>query len=132
MLSIDLPRDVVIGHDLHVYHRWFGVVINRRVEIGDRVHIFHNVTIGRTDVFTPESQSDYGGILIENDVWLCPGAVVLGGPGRTVIGQGTVVGANAVLTQSTGEWEIWAGVPARQIGKRPVDRSIDQLARVTT
>jgi len=32
--------------------------------------------------------------------------------------RGTVVGANAVLLQSTGENEIWAGVPARCIGQR--------------
>jgi len=28
------------------------------------------------------------------------------------------VGANAVLLESTGENEIWAGVPARCVGKR--------------
>jgi serine O-acetyltransferase len=132
LLSIDIPPSVVIGHDLHLYHRWFGVVINRKVEIGDRVHIFHNVTIGRADVFTPESGSDYGGIMIEDDVWLCPGAVVLGGPGRTVVGEGTVVAANAVLTESTGDWEIWAGVPAHRIGNRRIDRDVDELARIRT
>jgi serine acetyltransferase len=29
------------------------------------------------------------------------------------------VGANAVLLQSTGENEIWVGVPAMLVGKRP-------------
>jgi len=28
------------------------------------------------------------------------------------------VGANAVLLESTGEWEIWAGVPAVRVGER--------------
>jgi len=28
------------------------------------------------------------------------------------------VGANAVLLQSTGENEIWAGIPAKCVGKR--------------
>ena len=34
------------------------------------------------------------------------------------IGKGTVVGANAVLTCSTGENEIWAGNPAKMKKKR--------------
>jgi len=34
------------------------------------------------------------------------------------VGSGTVLGANAVLLQSTGENEIWAGIPARCVGKR--------------
>lgn len=34
------------------------------------------------------------------------------------MGAGTVVGANAVLTCSTGPNEIWAGVPARLVGRR--------------
>ena len=35
-----------------------------------------------------------------------------------VIGVGTVIGANSVLLCSTGENEIWAGVPAKRVGKR--------------
>ena len=35
-----------------------------------------------------------------------------------VIGKGTVIGANSVLLCSTGENEIWAGVPAKKIGVR--------------
>lgn len=35
-----------------------------------------------------------------------------------VIGKGTVIGANSVLLSSTGENEIWAGVPAKCVGKR--------------
>jgi len=35
------------------------------------------------------------------------------------VGRGTVVGANAVLLESTGENELWAGVPARKVGLRP-------------
>jgi serine O-acetyltransferase len=34
------------------------------------------------------------------------------------VGRGSVVGANAVLLESTGENEIWAGVPARRVGTR--------------
>lgn len=37
------------------------------------------------------------------------------------IAKGTIVAANAVLLCSTGENEIWAGVPAKCIGKRKID-----------
>jgi len=49
---------------------------------------------------------------------LMPGSKILGGPGVTTVGQGTIVAANAVLRESTGPWEIWAGVPARRIRQR--------------
>jgi serine O-acetyltransferase len=44
---------------------------------------------------------------------------VLGKAGVLQVGRGTVVAANAVLLNSTGEAEIWAGVPARRVGMRP-------------
>lgn len=61
----------------------------------------------------------WGGYIIDvqSDVILCAGAKVLS-KGGLVIGKGTIVSANAVLTCSTGENEIWAGVPAKLIGKR--------------
>ena len=34
------------------------------------------------------------------------------------VGCGTVIGANPVLLQSTGDWEIWAGMPAHKVGER--------------
>jgi serine O-acetyltransferase len=63
-------------------------------------------------------QSKFEGIVIEDDAILAPGAKVLCKEGILRVGRGTVVGANAVLLQSTGENEIWAGVPARCIGQR--------------
>ncbi len=38
-------------------------------------------------------------------------------PGIT-IGKGAVVGAGAVVTKDVPDYEIWAGVPAKKIGKR--------------
>jgi serine O-acetyltransferase len=115
---VDVPREVVIGDGLVVHHQGVGLVVHDRTRIGDRVHLFHGVTIGRADVWRPQWQSQFEGVVVEDDVWLCAGAVVLGGPGTTTVGRGTVVGANAVLLGSTGEWEIWAGAPARLIGHR--------------
>ena len=55
-------------------------------------------------------------IILNEAVWLGAGVVVLRG---VTIGRGAIVGAGAVVTKSIGEFEIWAGVPARKIGIRP-------------
>ena len=57
----------------------------------------------------------YVGISIENDVWIGAGARILDG---VVLGRGTVVGAGSVVTKSTLQFEIVAGVPAKPIGER--------------
>lgn len=54
-------------------------------------------------------------VTIGNDVWIGHGAVIM--PAVTV-GDGAVVGANAVVTRDVGPYEIVAGVPARLVRKR--------------
>jgi len=95
------------------------VVIHSRAVIGERVKVYPGVTVGRADIYLPMGQSAFEGVAIEDDVILSPGARVLGKQGVLRVGAGTVVGANAVLLESTGEWEIWAGLPARRVGQRP-------------
>jgi acetyltransferase-like isoleucine patch superfamily enzyme len=56
------------------------------------------------------------GVRLADDVWLGAGCVVL--PGVT-IARGSVIGANSVLSKSTGEYEIWVGAPAQRVGERP-------------
>lgn len=72
-----------------------GIVIERGVELGSRVTVMHQVTIGRKDPVAPLGQ---GGklALIEDNVFIGAGAKVLG-PVR--IGRGAIVGANAVVTR---------------------------------
>jgi serine O-acetyltransferase len=62
--------------------------------------------------------SRFEGLHIGDDVVLAPGVKVLCKEGILRVGRGTVVGANAVLLESTGEGEIWAGIPAKLVGKR--------------
>lgn len=116
--GIEMPNSVEIGRDLVIRHHGFGLVVHDKTRIGDRVCLFQGVTIGRSDVWVRRSNSSFEGIDIADDVWICAGAKVIGGDGRLSVGRGTVVGANAVLLSSTGEWEIWAGSPARKVGQR--------------
>lgn len=118
LLGAEIPRTVRIGQDFLLEHGGFGVVLHSRTEIGDRVKVYPGVTVGRADIYRPMSHSRFEGIVIESDVILGPGAKVLCKEGVLHVRRGTVLGANAVLLESTGEMEIWAGVPARCVGVR--------------
>jgi serine O-acetyltransferase len=118
LLGVEIPQSVPVGVDFELAHGGVGVVIHSRAVIGARVKIYPGVTLGRADIHLPMERSKFERIVIEDDVILSPGAKVLCKEGTLRVGRGTVVGANAVLLQSTGENEIWAGMPARCIGQR--------------
>ena len=118
LLGAEVPVSVPVGAGTRLEHGGFGVVVHSKARLGARIKLYPGVTIGRADIYRPASQSRFEGVVIEDDAILCPGAKVLGKEGVLRVGRGTVVGANAVLLQSTGEYEIWAGVPARCVGLR--------------
>lgn len=55
------------------------------------------------------------GIIIEDDVWIGAGAIVLDG---VTIGKGTIIGAGAVVTEDIPSYSVAVGVPAKVIKKR--------------
>jgi len=118
LLGVEIPRAVQIGPGFELAHGGVGVVVHSRSVIGERVKLYPGVTLGRADIHNPMESSRFEKVVIEDDVVLAPGAKILCKEGVLKVGKGTVVGANAVLLQSTGEGEIWAGVPAKRIGKR--------------
>ena len=103
-----------------------GVVINPNTRIGNNVTILHQVTIGSAtpwddSLMVKHAQVQEGGasfaIDIQDDVYLSAGCKILCKK-NLVIRKGTIIAANAVLTCSTGENEVWAGIPAKCVGKR--------------
>jgi serine O-acetyltransferase len=118
LLGAEVPRAVRFGAGCVLLHGGFGVVIHPKSEFGERVRIYPGVTLGRADIHRPADQSAFEGIRVEDDVILGTGAKILCKQGILTVGKGTVIGANAVLLESTGENEMWAGMPARCIGKR--------------
>jgi serine O-acetyltransferase len=118
VLGLEWPRPAPVGTQLEIAHGGFGIVIHSAARVGDRVKIYPGVSLGRADIYRPSEVSGFEGIEIQDDVILSPGCKVLCRQGVLTVGRGTVVGANAVLLESTGDWEIWAGVPAVCIGKR--------------
>lgn len=57
-------------------------------------------------------------IVIEEDVWCGANVTILKG---VHIGTGSVIAAGAVVTKNVGNYEIWAGVPAKKIKNRFVE-----------
>lgn len=117
-LGAEIPRSVSIGENFILVHGGFGVVIHPKAVIGNNVRIYPGVTLGRADIYLPAEQSKFTGIEIGDEAILAPGAKVLCREGVLRVGRGTVVGANAVLLESTGEGETWAGMPAKKVGTR--------------
>lgn len=118
LLGVEIPLTVKIGPGFLLHHGGMGVVIHPHTLIGARVSVYPGVTLGRADVYRPAAQSAFAGFVVEEEVILGAGAKVLGAEGVLRLGRGTVIGANAVLTQSTGPGEIWAGIPAKKVGLR--------------
>lgn len=85
-----------------------GTVIGSGVIIGNNVTIYHNVTLG-TKYDTVKKKCQIG-----NNVIIYAGAKVLG---DIKIKDNAVIGANAVVISDIDEFEIFAGVPAKLIGK---------------
>ena len=57
----------------------------------------------------------YKGIVIQDDCWLGYGAKVLDG---VTIGQGSVIGAGAVVTEDIPPYSVAIGIPAKVVAKR--------------
>lgn len=118
IIGIEKPRSVAIGEDFTLVHGGYGVVIHRDSVIGDRVKIYPGVVLGRADIHLAADISKFEKIIIENDVILAAGSKVLGKVGEMRVAERTVLGANAVLLESSFLGGTWAGIPTHRIGDR--------------
>ncbi len=123
LLGVEIPLSVQVGAGFQLEHGGFGTVIHSKTVIGERVKVYPGVSVGRADIYRPADRSKFVGVAIGDDAILCPGCRILAKEGVLQVGSGSVIGANAVLLESTGEWEIWAGIPARKVGVRERDES---------
>jgi acetyltransferase-like isoleucine patch superfamily enzyme len=127
-VKIEGGRGVQIGRCVHVASFCHIGVGGGTVIIGDYANLSSGAKV-LSAVTRPESRCisaasprewqdiDYRVTRIGPNACLYTNAVVL--PGRT-IGEGAVIAAGAVVTRDVPPWEIWAGVPARKLGERPV------------
>ena len=87
-------------------------------------------------IFSEECKNKYpkdvkypfkGDTVIGNDVWIGYNSTFM--PGVT-IGNGAIIGTNALITKDVGPYEVWGGNPAKCIRKRFSDDVIDSLQQI--
>jgi maltose O-acetyltransferase len=128
------PRCRIVGHRLDV---GAGTMINSEcyfdatggIEIGARSHLGMRVTIATTahdpgyiDRIGPVTEAP---VVIGDDVWIGACCTIL--PGARV-GPRTLVAAGAVITGACDADAVYAGVPARKVRDRNVERTRGQEA----
>ena len=104
--GISIPYTTHIGPGFYIGH-FGGIVVNAGARIGRNCNISHGVTIGQTN------RGERKGVpVIGEGVYLGPGAVVVG---AINIGNGSVIGANSVVTRDLCENAVAVGNPVRVI-----------------
>jgi acetyltransferase-like isoleucine patch superfamily enzyme len=115
--------DITIGRDCQLNS---GCVLysGNGIVIGDGVLVAANVVFAPTnhaiaDVTRPMRSQGFapsrGGIIVESDVWIGAGAVLLDG---AKIGRGAVIGALSLIRGEVAPYAIVVGNPARTVGSR--------------
>lgn len=115
--------DVVIGEHCYVNS---GCVLysGNGIQMGHHVLIAANCTLAPVNhackdrsrlIIDQRFLPSKGGIVIEDDVWIGAGAVVLDG---AILRQGVVVGACSLVRGELEAYGIYAGNPLRKIGER--------------
>lgn len=115
IFNSSIPPSCDIGRGSRFGYGAIGVVLHSRCRIGSGVLIGQNVTIG----------GSFGSNVpqIGNNVWISPGARVIGG---VRVGNNVIIGANAVVVRDVPGDCIVAGVPARILRRIP-EGSLDAL-----
>lgn len=106
LTGVEIHPQAQIGQNVFIDHG-MGIVIGETTEIGDNVTIYHGVTLGGVSLKNQKRHPK-----IEANVIIGAGAKILG---DITIGQGTRVGANAVVLTSVPPFSVVIGVPGRQV-----------------
>lgn len=118
LTGIEIHPGAVIGKCFFVDHG-MGVVIGETAEIGDRVTLYHDVTLGGVapSVDSDSQRDQKRHPTLQDDVIVGSGAQILG---PVVVGKCARVGANAVVTKDVPEGVTVVGIPGRAIPRARV------------
>jgi len=106
--AIDLPWQTSIAPGLAIMHGW-GLVVNGGARIGRNVTLFHGATLGRRDRISRDGTRESGYPIIEDEVWIGPHAVIVGG---ITVGRGSRIAAGAFVTEDVPAGSVVVGNPA--------------------
>ncbi|MDO4909246.1 MAG: serine O-acetyltransferase EpsC [Corynebacterium sp.] len=104
LTGVEIHPGATIGRRFFIDHG-MGVVIGETAEIGDGVMLYHGVTLGG-QVLTQTKRHP----TLQDNVTVGAGAKVLG---PITIGEGSAIGANAVVTKDVPPHHIAVGIPAK-------------------
>jgi len=119
-------QNIIVGNDVFIGEGAHFSATNSMITIGDKVMFGPNVTmmtgdhntsvIGKymKDISVKKPEDDQE-IIIENDVWIGTGAIILKG---VTIQEGSIVAAGALVKNDVDAHTIVAGVPAKLIKSR--------------
>ncbi|MDY0743852.1 hypothetical protein SNE35_05020 [Paucibacter sp. R3-3] len=105
---MDLPWSTQIGAGLALTHGW-ALVVNGGAKIGCNVTLFHGVTLGRRDRISQDGVRVTEYPVIEDQVWIGPHAIVVGG---VTIGRGSRIGGGAFVAENVPPYSIVMGNPS--------------------
>jgi serine O-acetyltransferase len=114
--GIDIHPGAQIGCHFFIDHGT-GVVIGETTQIGDRVKLYHGVTLGAFS--NREGRGDKGQKRhpsLEDDVTLYPNVTILGG--KTIVGKGAVIGGNAWVTRPVEPYTMVMVAPPRMMHRK--------------
>lgn len=112
-------QNITIGKHCHINENVFiqGATIGNFVMVAPNVAILNGThKFDRVDVpMIMQGEEKELNPIIEDDVWIGRNAVIMP---KICIGQGSIIGAGAVVTKDVEAYSIVGGVPAKLIKKR--------------
>lgn len=117
-----------------------GLLIGNYVSIADNVtfilggnHTINGFTTfpmksHKNNIIHPDDARTKGPIVIEDDVWIGFGAIILSG---VRLGKGSIIAAGTVVTKSFPPYSIIGGNPAKLIKKRLTDEQIESCSNIS-
>lgn len=108
LTGIEIHPGAIIGTET-IFDHGMGIVIGETAVIGNRVLIYHGVTLGGTKLTKNKRHPT-----IEDGVILGGGSKILG---NIVIGKNARIGANSVVLTNIPAGQTAAGVPAKVLHK---------------
>lgn len=126
-----------INHDRLIIGKFCSIACGARFIFNSANHTMNSLSTYTFPLFFEEwdldiknvvdSWDNKGNIVIGSDVWIGYEAVIFGG---VTIGDGAIIGANAVVTKDVPPYTIVGGVPAKPIRKRFSDETIASLLEI--